>query len=44
LGAITKAKLDTFGIIGRKIEKCSISAGKNRRFGISGARVFCIRV
>jgi hypothetical protein len=30
--------------IGRKIEKCSINATKNRRFGISRTRVFCIRV
>jgi hypothetical protein len=39
-----KAKPDTFGIIGRKIEKCGISATKNKRFGINGARVFCTRV
>jgi hypothetical protein len=39
-----KAKLDTFSIMGRKIEKCGISMAKKRRFGISGARVFCIKV
>jgi hypothetical protein len=41
---MTKAKPDTLGKIGRKMEKSSISATKNRRFGISGARAFCIRV
>lgn len=38
-GGISRAKLDTSGIIGRKVEKFKKGVAKMKTFGISGPKV-----